>query len=164
MRGEASERTPFSKTSSEFGFPQPLWQILARWFRISRQISENRFCWPYWRLNLRACQHLSSFFIASYSGRILVPLDINNNNQKIFFQKLWVLFSSSKGKRVSVIENTLEMTFFPLDGRNVYIISYITGCILYGSKIQNMKIISNWVLRDAKWWEDSKPGLKIQIK
>ena len=33
-----------------------------------------------------------------------------------------------------------------------------------GQKIQNVKIISNGVLKDAKWWEDSKSGLKIQIK
>ena len=33
-----------------------------------------------------------------------------------------------------------------------------------GQKIQNVKIISNGVPKDAKWWEDSKSGLKIQIK
>ena len=32
-----------------------------------------------------------------------------------------------------------------------------------GSKIQNVKIITNGALRYAKWWENSKSGFKIQI-
>ena len=31
------------------------------------------------------------------------------------------------------------------------------------SKSQNAKIISNWCLIYAKWWEDSKSGLRIQV-
>ena len=33
---------------------------------------------------IRACRHLSTFFIENYSGRILVPLNINNYPKIIF--------------------------------------------------------------------------------
>ena len=39
--------------------------------------------------DIRACRHLSTFFIESYSGRILVPFDINNNHPKDFFKLIF---------------------------------------------------------------------------
>ena len=41
-----------------------------------------------WRLQIRACRHLSTF-IESFSGRILVPLDINNNYVKEFLKNVF---------------------------------------------------------------------------
>ena len=63
-------------------------------------------------------------FIESYSGRILVPLDINNNYPKYFFQKFGIL--------------------------HVYITNYVMGCIYGRSKIQNVQVILNGVLKDAE--------------
>ena len=90
-------------------------------------------------MGIRTCRHLSTFVLKATRvfGKLLglVPLDMKNNYPDFF----------------SII---LIMKWD--------IIIYVMGFILYGSKIQNMKIISNWVLIDAKWWEYSKYGLKFK--